>query len=259
MNTQSFYFSSSTAAGAQNLSADGSQFEVTFDTPLHVPGEARRCEMGLVSASVWNTSQNISAAFGNNTFQVVHRGTAHTIVIDDGLYSLDNLDNYLSKSLQNLGVPAGSFTLSGDDATQRCVITIALVGDQVNFNAPGSCSEILGFTQAVVGPAVTVGQHFFGASEARLNRTNLYLILSDMVQTGLTVNALARGVIGQVPIVANPGEQIVHEPSNVNWFAANELIGRPRGSARFSLVNQDLRATPTSGDTYSFVVQIRWG
>jgi hypothetical protein len=63
MRTQSFYFSSSPAAGAQNLSADGSQFEINFDTPLHVPAGATVCEMDLLTATVWNTGFNISAEF----------------------------------------------------------------------------------------------------------------------------------------------------------------------------------------------------
>ena len=259
MPTQSFFFSSSPLAGAQNVSADGSQFEVNFNTPLEVPSTATTCEAGIANASVWNTSYNISAAFGNNQFQVLYGGATHTLTIDDGLYSLENLNGYIQKGLFNLAaIPAGTFVLSGDDATQRAIITMSQVGDAVNFQAPESCAAILGFTPAQVGPATAAGQHFYSQGEAQLNRTNLYLITSDLVAEGLPVNALARGVIGQVPITSNPGEQVNYQPPQVLWFQAEELIGRPRMNVRFSLVNQNLQATPTSGDSYSFVLQIRW-
>jgi len=257
MRTQSFYFSSSPAAGAQNLSADGSQFEVNFNTPLHVPAGATVCEMGLLSATVWNTSFNISAEFGNNIWRCVVGGATVAFSIADGLYSLDNLNSYINKALQNLGYQPDRFIISGDDATQRTVITIAAAGDAVDFTVANSTAQLLGFTTTVI-IAATNGQHFYSPNEAKLNRTNLYLLTSDLVTTGVPVNALSRGVLGQVPIVVNPGEQDVFQPPNVQWFDASELIGRPRMNVRFALVNQDLKPVPTSGDSYSFVLQLRY-
>ena len=118
MRTQSFFFSSSSASGAQNASADGSAFEVNFNTPLSVPAGSTVCEAGLVTASVWNTSSNVSTAFGNNQVRVVVGGVPFVIVFTDGLYSLENVNAYLDKALQNYGLPAGLFVISGDDATQ---------------------------------------------------------------------------------------------------------------------------------------------
>jgi hypothetical protein len=144
MRTQSFYFSSSPAAGAQNISADGSAFEVNFNTALSVPASATVCEMGLITASVWNTSPNISAAFGNNQLRVFVLGIPYTIVFTDGLYSLDNLNAYIDRVLQNSGLPAGLFVFGGDDATQRVVITVNQIGDYIDFTVPNSVGPLLG-------------------------------------------------------------------------------------------------------------------
>ena len=46
--------SSDPAAGAINISADGSQFEVTTDEPIIIPEESTNCELFVSSASVWN-------------------------------------------------------------------------------------------------------------------------------------------------------------------------------------------------------------
>ena len=260
MRTQSFFFSSSPAAGAQNISADGSQFEVNFNTPLSVPASSTVCEAGLITASVWNTSPNISAAFGNNQLRVFVLGVPITIVFTDGLYSLENLSSYVDKVLQNSGLPAGLFVFGGDDATQRVVITVNQVGDYVDFAIPNSVGPLLGWPApgALVGPSTTIGQHFYSPGEARLNRVNLFLITSDLVTTGIPVNALARGVLGQVPINVNPGEQETFQPNNIQWFDASELIGRPRMNVRFALSNQDLSPVPTAGESFSFVLQLRY-
>jgi hypothetical protein len=261
MRTQSFYFSSSPAAGAQNISADGSQFEVNFNTPLSVPASSTVCEAGLITASVWNTSPNISAAFGNNQLRVFVLGVPITIVFTDGLYSLENLSSYVDKVLQNSGLPAGLFVFGGDDATQRVVITVNQAGDYVDFAIPNSVGPLLGWPApgALVGPSTTIGQHFYSPGEARLNRVNLFLITSDLVSTGVPVNALSRGVLAQVPITVNPGEQQTFQPNTIQWFDASELIGRPRMNLRFALTNQDLSPVPTAGETYSFVLQLRYG
>jgi hypothetical protein len=44
----------------------------------------------------------------------------------------------------------------------------------------------------------------------------------------------------------------------VVWFDASELIGRPKINMAFSLLNQNLAATPTGGNTFSFVVLLKY-
>jgi hypothetical protein len=136
-------------------------------------------------------------------------------------------------------------------------MTIATAGDSVNFNAPDSVAPLLGFALSQI-TAASAGQHIYSGSQAQLNRTNLYLLLSDLVTNGLPVNALARGVVGVIPITAEPGYQDVYQPTNIMWGDATELIGRPRMNIRFSLVNQSLNPTPTAGETYSFTLVIRY-
>src|SRR5690348_11591732 len=64
--TQSFTFSSDTKVGAENVSTDGSVFQVTMDNPIMIPKSAIDCNVGVLQAEIWNNSPNISASFGNN-------------------------------------------------------------------------------------------------------------------------------------------------------------------------------------------------
>jgi hypothetical protein len=258
--TQTLLFSSSVDAGASNVTADGTTFEANFNSPLLIPVSARYCEAALTTASIWNTSPNVSASFGNNKFEVTYLASDYTITIADGLYSLTALNDYINRALQNLGIPYGQFTFAADTASQRTVLTIQNIGSYVDFGAASSVGVIMGWpiVSGIVA-ATSLGQHFYSPVEAAFNRNNYYLVETDMVQNGLPVNALARGILGAVPINVAPGSQITYDPSTPLWFDASELIGRPRMGLRFRLLNQDLLSAPTAGDTYSFTVQLRWG
>ena len=75
---------------------------------------------------------------------------------------------------------------------------------------------------------------------------------------GLNINNIGLGVIASVPISVVPGSQINYEPRNPIAIGASELIGKIKNVFSFSLLDQDLRASPTAGETWSFVVIIKW-
>ena len=76
----SFFFSSDSANQAQNVSADGSQFTVVLNSPLALPKGAMAATLSVSQANIWNTSYNISAAFGNNVFRFRSANNEHTII-----------------------------------------------------------------------------------------------------------------------------------------------------------------------------------
>ena len=148
----SFFFSSDSANQAQNVSADGSQFTVVLNSPLALPKGAMAATLSVSQANIWNTSYNISAAFGNNVFRFRSANNEHTIIFPDGLlnYSLSGFNSYLSTQFANLGLSSNLLSVGGDDATQRAIITFVNAGDQVDFTVANSVREILGFNARVV-------------------------------------------------------------------------------------------------------------
>ena len=252
-------FSSALENGAQNRSADGSQFSVTLQTPLSVPPGALDAEIGCLSESLWYTTANISADFGNSQF--TYRTTfsppgIFVIDIAQGLYSLSALGQYLSNEFVNRGHPANLIMLSAADASQKTVLTINKPGDGVDFAVAGSVGPLLGFPP-VSYTATVASQNFTSPGVAAFNRVDSYLIRSSIVVGGLPVNANTTGVIASIAITVSPGSQIVYEPTNITWVSATDLIGRGRQNIDFALVDQLGRPTPTS-ETYSIVLMLRW-
>ena len=258
----SLLFSSDPLVGAEGVSADGSSYSTTLDTPFVIPASAMSCSAGVIAASIWNSSPNVSAAFSNNTLSFVTTvapAGAYTIPIEQGLYSLDALGSYISIELQNRGLPPDLIQFSPNNATQRVGITLSTAGDSVLIGAAGSVGQILGWptgSPAIVAPVAGFTQ--FGPLEASLNRVNSYIIQSDFVTTGVQLNGSSRSILASVPINVGPGRQINFQPSQVQFFDASELIGRPKQFVRLSLVDQDLRPTPTSGDTWSVTLLVKY-
>ena len=118
----SFFFSSDPANQAQTVSADGSQFTVVLNSPLGLPRGVMSPSLSITQASIWNTSYNISAAFGNNAFRFRTANNTFDFIFPDGLYSLSGLNSYLSTQLANTGLSSNLLTVSGDESTQRTVI-----------------------------------------------------------------------------------------------------------------------------------------
>ena len=252
----SMFFSSDPLTGARNVSQDGSEFSVQLNNPLTIPSNALDCSLSVIQSNIWNTSYNISADFGNNIFSFVTAETPYSITIPDGLYSLSGLNAYLSTQFVNLGLAANVITLSGDDSTQKTILTFTGVGDYVNFTVPSSVREVLGFDSrlAPLAGAPSIGYSEFSDNPAAFNRNNSYLITSDLVSNGIPVNSTSANIISSVPIDSPPGSQIVYSPQNPLNFDGRELIGSIKNFFSFQLRNQSLQPTPTAGELWSLVI-----
>ena len=258
--TFSLSFNSDPTTGATPLGSTGANFSVDLNTPIAFDRTSTaHVEAAVIQAAIWNTSPNVSAVFGNNQFTFTTSSApagTYTFVFPQGLYSLSGISSFIGTQLVNLGLPSGLFQFTGDDATQRVVITFLLAGDSINFGAASSIGSVLGFAPAVIVSPVA-NYSIYGTTTANLNRNNSYRIRGTLVSAGIQVNAIAGGVIAQVPIDQSPGSQINYQPQQSLWFSAGELIGTGKQSLQFFLENEQGESTPTGGEYWSFVVQFR--
>jgi hypothetical protein len=256
-NSTSFFFSSDPANQAQNVSADGSEFTVMLNSPLSLPQGALSASLSVTQASIWNTSFNISAQFNNNVFRFQTGGVFIDLILPDGLYSLSGLNSYLATQFVNRALSANLFVISGDDATQKSVITFLNSGDQVDMSVVNSVRKVLGFNPRLI-TSLTKGFNEFSDSPANFNRVNSYIIRSNIVSQGIPINSIGQGIIAQIPIDADPGSQINYSPRNPIPVDASDLIGMGKSSFTFSLVDQNLRPAPTNGEYFSMVIVLTY-
>lgn len=255
-----YFFSSDTTVGATQVGNNGSTFAVALNSPIMIPKGAISCEVGVYSAAIWYVNPNISVQLTNNQFRFTTSNApagTYTITFPDGLYSLSGLNSTLSNLITNLGLPSNLFVLSGDDATQKTIITFLTAGDSVDFTIPNSLRFILGFNSAVyTAPSNNFNQ--FSDNPAAFNTDNSYIISSDLVTTGIPINNQSFGILVNVPITSVPGSQIIYQPAQVVWVDAGELIGQTKQFIRFRLTNQSLSPINTVGETWQFTLSIRW-
>jgi hypothetical protein len=249
--TQAFFFSSNVLAGATQVSAGGDRFAVQLDTPLHIPSDAVGVSLSVTQASIWNNAFNVSAEIGNNTFAYQYLGNPFSAVIPDGQYNVSDLENFFERTLSSNGHDSLGVQLSAELATQKIILVIK-PDFAVDFTL-GTIRFLLGFD-----PAVLSAGTFVGNNVAEFDRVNLYQIKSNILSVGIPVNSLSNGIIASVPISVAPGSLINYSPQNPIEIDASELVGHNKSFLEFQLLDQAERATPTNGETYSFVVRIKY-
>ena len=255
------FFSSSESSGATDVSPDGSRFSVFLDNPIKIPASVVDCSLSVVQAQIWNTSPNIAQEYNNNTFSFTtsdagNAGT-HTIEISDGLYSLSDLNGFISVALLNLSLPSNLITISGLPSTGQSYLTFQLVGDSVNFNTNTSVRTILGFDYGIYTATIST-KSIYSQGVAKFNRNNSYLITSDIISGGIPINSISPNVIASVPINVPPGSQINYVPFNTSEVDAMSLVGLSKSNISFTLLNQDLQSVSTQNETYSILIRIKY-
>ncbi len=251
-----FIFSSSAASGAQNISPDGSSFEVLLDRPIVIPRESKNCYITVQNATAWwnifNVKLNINDQLDVEYFDGVLTVNI-TITIEPGLYDLDHLSAEIGRELLAGNVPQDLFILTPDQATQKSVIQFNYSGVQLDFSIARNFANLLGFDERLVplGGQTTGVQFEKSDNIANFNEIDYLLIHSDLVSRGIKINNRYTNTIAQLLIDVAPASQIVSRPFNPPEIPANELIGEKRKNLRFYLTDQDNNLVDTNGELFS--------
>ena len=251
-----FIFSSSAAAGAQNISQNGSSFEVNLDRPIIVPRHAKNCYITVQNATAWWNMFNVEAGV-NDQLDVEYFDGVLTvnisIFLESGLYDLEHLSTEIGRELVAGGVPQDLFILTPDQETQKSVIQFNYSGVQLNFNIARNFAALLGFNERLVplGGQTTGVQFEKSDNVANFNTIDSLLIHSDLVSRGIRINDKYQNIIVQLLIDVAPGSQIIERPFNPPEIPADELIGEKRKNIRFYLTDQDSNPVNTQGEIFS--------
>jgi hypothetical protein len=249
---------SDVANGAINKSADGSEFEIQLEDPIQIPGSATSANVSVQEASIWWVIPNIITGV-NDAFSIDDGVTGpFNVVVDQGLYDLSALQQSTESAVIAAGGPSGMFTFIADNATQKVVIRVNLIGVSIDFTGLTTFRDILGFNSQVLGPTVVSTTDFQGDNIAAFNTIDFFLIHSDLVSRGIRVNNVYDQVIAQVLIDTAPGSQIISTPFNPPKSPAWELIGATRNRIRFWLTDQNGVAVNTNNENWSARIIIEY-
>lgn len=251
--------------GAQNIDATGSRFELVFDEPMKIPHDAIEVYVSAEESSVWFVTPNIITGV-NDTLYVTGPSaldvvTPYVVTIPQGLYSLEALSVAIARELETAGAktsPLPIISLSGDDATQRAVLTVNYATVSVDFTPADTFRDVIGFNSGVVGPFGTVPSNQLAPNAAAFNTVNYYLIHSDLVTQGIRFGTTFSQVISQVLITGTPGNQIVSTPFNPPRVQAQYLAGATRSRISFWLTDERQALVETNGEYWTVRIRISW-
>jgi len=264
---ETYFFSSSEELGAINKTATGDKFEVRLDKPVSIPPSAVDVSIECVGANIWYTTPNIAAEYNNNTLYLFYGEIAVpvTIVIPDGLYGADTLNATIRRAISAIDIPGAgglkfastSIQISSNPATQRIVITLAdNLGMFADPLATNNVADTLGFTSDI--NATYTGQHFEGDSVAKLNRINSYLLHTDLVNDGISINSSFDSILAEIQLTADPGDLLTYRPYIPYRISGKHLKYGTKDNLTFYLTDELNRPIDTFGENFSFTIVIRY-
>lgn len=269
----SLIVSSDPAAGAINVSPDGSQFEIQLDGEgISIPKDAINVNVAVEESTVWWVVPNIITGV-NDTFyifgdddQVVPVPQLFTVVVAQGLYDLSGLNNAVLAGLEALGArtldalnnPLPLINMTPDDATQKVRMRFNYPNVYVDFQPGNTPREIIGFDALQYGPYVGAPLSVLAPFTAAFNQVNYFLLHSDLVYKGIRFNNSYSQTIAQVLIDVAPGSQIISTPFHPAKTNAQELAGSKRTNLRFWLTDDKQRNVNTNGEYWTARIVIHY-
>jgi len=261
----------------RNRSVDGSTFEYPMEPALMVPFDAE-ATLRVLEANVFNTSPNVSVAKSNSRlkFSVITSGTVaggdlsthtHSVVFDDGLYSLADINAELADMLERKDTIAdAALSFVGHGPTQTVIADwdaeAAGYGVILRFSESDSTGPLLGFAATDLTYEIGEGdkhKYFRSPSPANFDAVSLYL-LNCSVLSGQNYDASGSGG-GQVscaitPDVA-PGNLIQYRPLIPLPCQAHALKGNRTSSIRFTMTDNQNEPVVLN-EAYTARILISW-
>ncbi len=217
---QPFFLSSDTAESSNIISksSDGSTFTVLLQPSMVIPTTAKNIKIYTPETKFWYTFKNISVAKANNKLYITNDAgipTKYTLTIDDGLYSLSELESALDYQIVAAGLPTGTLQLTPDNATGKVIFSLT-TGYQIYFGT-NSCYVLLGCTnlQKIPSGGLTVGAY----TEKAPNVATFSSLTSVLFHCSLVSNSILNGrgsdVIASVAPNTTVGSLQIDRPYNV--------------------------------------------
>lgn len=211
--------------------------------------------ISLHSLSIYNSTYNITLAFGNNTFSIIWLGTTYNFVMPDGYYSVSDIDYYIKQQMILNGLYCTTsnntqnvyfISLRNNEVRYKCELSVYYIPTQAEattnsftkasnatWNFPVSSttpqlilcsglSRVLGFTQLIFPLTITnTNQTFLSTIAPQISPIYSYLITCNLCYSKFNnVN----DVFTQIPITKEFGSLIEINANNEQKTQINNGI-----------------------------------
>lgn len=242
-------------------SAGADQCTVQFKKEMIFPPTAQNITLECNNATIWWTVLNIKTGI-NDQFQIEVQGDAvYTITIAPGIYGVSELNSAVNSLLINEGLNSGLITITGDNATQKILLSFSVAGLQVEWIAQ-SFFDLLGFNsgQLVPDPTFTTGDYTeLAPNVANFSDISSFLLHTDLVKAGIPLGNRQSQAIANALITVPPGSLIPFQPENPIQLDVNHLRGQTINGATFWITDQlGNRGLDFNGEYFSMLLVIRY-
>ena len=260
---QALFMSSDTSESSNIISksSDGSTFTVLMQPALTIPATAKNIKVYTPETKFWYAFKNISSAKANNKLYItddIGIPTKYTLTIDDGLYSLSELESALNYQIIAAGLPSGTLQLTADNATGKVVFTLT-TGYQIYFGS-NSCFVLLGCTslQKIPAAALTTATY----NEKAPNVATFSSLTSVLFHCSLISNSILNGrgsdIIASISPNVDVGSLQIDRPYNVIKIPANNLQNLSINQITMSITDQLGVPLDTNSETYAITVVVEY-
>lgn len=257
-----FFLSSDTSESPNIIkSTDGSTFTVFLQPSVAVPPNAKNIKVFTPETKFWYTFKNISVAKANNKLYITNDAgnpTKYTLTIDDGLYSLSELENALDYQIVLAGLPTGTLQLSADNATGKVIFTLAS-GYQIYFGT-NSCYVLLGCTNLQKIPSGGLTGALY--SEKAPSVATFSNLTSVLFHCSLVSNSILNGrgsdVIASVAPNTTVGSLQIDRPYNVIKVPCPNLQNITINQITVSITDQLGNLLDTNSETFQITVVLEY-
>jgi hypothetical protein len=227
-------------------------------------------ELAVESARVYFSTPNIRTGV-NDTIRVTDSagvGSPYDIVLPEGLYSVDDLNDLIQRNLEQQGAtvsPLPLIELSIHAGSLTTYLTINYTTVTIDFSVAQNFAALLGFTAAVVGPPLSAPLDYKSSSDAALSPVGQYMVGCSAVSHFLSytsghAQARSKQIIAIIPTKdADPGDLLEVRRTDLTWIRAPQLTGHDDFTAQFVLYDESHNEVSTGGRPWSvdFVVRCR--
>lgn len=257
------FVSADPTLGALNLTSGNDRFSVQFKRTIIIPDTAQNLTLECNQANIWWTVLNVELGV-NDAFRVNQEVplVTHDVTLAPGLYDISGLNSAINSLLINEGIASGAITLTGDNSTQKVLVSFTIAGLQVEWVA-GGFFDLVGFNSGQLVPA-GIGSFTTGAfSELAPNIANFsdissFLVHTSLLQSGIPLGDTESQTLANPQITVPPGSLINFNPFNPIQLNVNHLRGQTINEASFWITDQLNRVIDFNGEFFTLLIVLRY-